>query len=114
SVVPTQLIGLKEKFADSKKKIPGWKSGDGKVEELRDFFYHGHIVRGDNHFCYYIRTAAYYQKYKEKIKNWLKETVRLEILKKEKDDSIVFSVIVAPMHFSNTAFVEAVNENVFD
>lgn len=114
SVVPTQLIGLKEKFSDSKKKIPGWKSGDGKVEELRDFFYHGHIVRGDNHFCYYIRTAAYYQKYKEKIKNWLKETVRLEILKKEKDDSIVFSVIVAPMHFSNTAFVEAVNENVFE
>lgn len=114
SVVPTQLIGLKEKFVDSGRQIPEWSPGEGKVEELKDFFYHGHIVRGDNHFCYYIRTAAYYQNYKERINEWLEKTVRPAILEKEKDDSIAFNVIVAPMHFSNTAFVEAVNENVFE
>lgn len=112
SVVPTQLIGLKEETSNSKditvKRLPS----EGAVETLKDYFYQGHIIRDDNHFCYYIRTAAYYQAYKNEISEWLGR-VREAIRAREAKDKVIFNIIVNPMHFSNTGFVEAVNEVVF-
>lgn len=112
SVVPTQLIGLKEEFPDQRNKEIKRLPDVGKVESLKNYFYQGHIIRDDNHFCYYIRTAAYYQAYKKQIAKWLVE-VRNAILKREGGNKVIFNIIVNPMHFSNTGFVEAVNEVVF-
>ena len=112
SVVPTQLIGLKGEVNAEKDIVPEPIVCNGKVESLKNYFYHGHIYRNDNHFCYYIRTAAYYQDHKEEIKNWL-EGIRNSILDKKCNHNAVFNIIVSPMHFSNTGFMEAVNEVVF-
>lgn len=110
SVVPRQLIGLKEvsKYAG---RVKGDRlSGAGDVDSLENYFYYGHIMRDDNHFRFYIRTASYFQEYQTDIRDWLKRVKK----KIEKGDNVSYNIIVSPMHFSNTAFVEAVNEVVFD
>lgn len=113
SVVPTQLIGLQEKGNREENHWLEWKAGPGIPESLEEYFYHGHIVRNDNHFCYYIRTANYYQRYRKDICDWLREIKDSIIKNASHDETVVFNVIVAPMHFSNTAFTEAVNDVVF-
>lgn len=118
SVVPTQLIGLKQSSEQElfewsngtkKRRIPG----SGEVETLKNYIYYGHIVRDENHFCYYVRTAAYSHAYKKEIYSWLTQ-VKECLQDKNDEDKIVFNIIVSPLHFSNAGFAEAVNKEVFN
>ncbi len=113
SVVPSQLIGLKEEFKGRRIEKTKDISGTGHVDTLKDYFYYGHIERDNNHFCYYIRTAAYFQRYQAEIKKWL-SGVKNDINSNLRQKVVSYNVIVNPMHFSNTGFVEAVNEVVFN
>lgn len=112
SVVPTQLIGLKESIAETEDRKVELIEGKGNVESLKDYFYFGHIYRNVNHFQYYIRTANYFKNFQYEIKLWL-EKVKDSINAKRRTNIVYFDIVVSPMHFSNTAFVEAVNEVVF-
>ena len=113
SVVPSQLIGLKEEFKGKEIKMPKKFSDSGHVDSLKDYFYYGHVERDNNHFCYYIRTAAYFQRYQTEIKSWLSK-VKKDINNDLEHKVVSYNVIVNPLHFSNTGFVEAVNEVVFN
>lgn len=113
SVVPTQLIGLK-KDADLVHRDQKYVySSAGDIESLRNYFYFDHVERGSNHYQIYIRTANYYADKSKEVNEWLKNTVKNAIARQRGDAVISFSVLVNPLHFSNAAFVEAVNEIVF-
>lgn len=113
SVVPTQLIGLKEKINDDIPRDDQKVSGVGKIKSLDGFFYYDHVQRGANHYQIYIRTAHYFAKYEVQIKDWLEHMVAPDIRKK-KTGILSFDILVHALHFSNAAFVEAVNEKVFN
>lgn len=113
SVVPTQLIGLKEKIDNEVQECGGTVSGIGKIKSLDGSFYYDHVQRGTNHYQVYIKTANYFAKYESQIKDWLKEKVAPDI-KNKKVGILSFDILVHALHFSNAAFVEAVNEKVFN
>lgn len=75
----------------------------------------GHVSRNDNHFHYHIYDEQFFSDNKVKVNEWLSGHV--SNLLASSDDS-VFSdtdsvLIIAPKHFSNTMFVNKVNELVF-
>lgn len=115
SVVPTQLIGLKEKNEKNENEKRLIIDSAGQIESLKEYFYCDHIYRGENHYRYYIRTAKYINdvKNRENIRKWLQD-VRKLLPSKAKEKRTAFDIIVNPMHFSSTAFVELVNEVVFN
>lgn len=112
SVVPTQLIGLKKRNDYNRHKISYESQGD--ISSIRDYFYFDHVERGTNHYQIYMRTAHYYTNNSKQIDTWLKEIVKNNITSRIRKDVLSFDVLVNPLHFSNAAFVEAVNENVFN
>lgn len=113
SVVPTQLIGLKEKIDNEIREGNVEVSGIGKIGSLDGHFYYDHVRRGMNHYQVYIKTANYFAKYEFQIKEWLQEKVAPDI-KNKKAGILSFDILVHALHFSNAAFVEAVNEKVFN
>lgn len=114
SVVPTQLIGLKDRLKKEPLAVDFKYQSEGKIETLKDYFYYDHVERGSNHYQIYVRTANYYANYEESINDWLITSVRKKI-KEDRDDKVLsFDVLVNPLHFSNAAFVESVNEKVFN
>lgn len=113
SVVPTQLIGLKKKSETGNKLQKFVYKSAGDIQSLKDYFYFDHVERGSNHYQIYIRTANYYASNAEKINSWLNNIVRAKI-SEQRQESLSFDVLVNPLHFSNAAFVEAVNEVVFN
>jgi len=73
---------------------------------------YGHIERGSNHFQFYFHIERVFQENKFELDEWLK-TVKKYLI-----DNEIYSVtdnvlIVAPEHFTNTGFVNTVNELVF-
>lgn len=114
SVVPTQLIGLKDRLEKGSIVSDFTYQSKGKIDSIKNYFYYDHVERGSNHYQLYVRTANYYANYKDDINKWLETTVQKEI-KAHRDEKVLsFDVLVNPLHFSNAAFVEAVNENVFN
>ncbi len=113
SVVPTQLIGLTESENADEIKENKYYSYE-KVDSIKNYFYYDHVERGANHYQIYIRTANYYIGHENKIRDWLKDNVRPRIIAKRSNLLLTFDVLVNPLHFSNSAFVDAVNEMVFN
>ena len=66
-----------------------------------------HIIRGDNHFLYYIDTDKFYKNNKSKIKKWLHE------LRKRFGEVNKPVVLIAPEHNTNVEFANDVNEIIF-
>ena len=79
-----------------------------KVWLTEDMVQYGHIVRGENHFHFYIKIEAFFEKNKDVINDWLCE-VKTNLDTKASDAV----VIVAPEHYSNVAYVNLVNEVLF-
>ena len=66
-----------------------------------------HIVRGNNHFLYYIDTDRFHADNKQEIKEWLTGLRQ----KFDKTNSPV--VLIAPEHNTNAEFANEVNEIIF-
>lgn len=125
STVPVQRIKLRNEVSP----LPQCESFVGNIGVLRtsdidqtnqyyNFLYYGHIHRAENHFQYYIRTAhLIHSLYADKkhidkdFKDWLL-SCKSEIDIKAKNGCI--DIIVAPAHFSNSTFVNVINNMVFD
>jgi len=78
------------------------------------YLYYCHLNRGDNHYQYYIRTANFIQ---DQLSNNNKELFSWFRFIKEKEtisNKNTVNIIVSPSHFSNEAFVSAINQHVFE
>lgn len=78
------------------------------------YLYYCHLNRGDNHYQYYIRTANFIQDQlsnnNEELFSWFRFIKDKETITNKN----TVNIIVSPSHFSNEAFVSAINQYVFD
>jgi len=91
-------------------------------EEENNFFIltnnaleYGHTIRNNNHFHYHIYDEVFYKENEKSIKSWIYYIVKYQL---EKNSSINYSdtdniLIIAPKHFSNTIFINVINEILF-
>lgn len=110
SVVPMHAIGIRKKNVD-RNDIDVSEQEMKRLTELSKFLVYDHIERNGNHFNYYFATEKLwdFQDVRENIQEWLKEKKELLPIEECK----VYDIIVAPLHFSNTAFLEEVNACLF-
>lgn len=80
-----------------------------RIELLKDSLVYGHVERNGNHFMYYIKTEDLFHKNRDIIKNWLSNIS----ITKNYYNEFVYDFIISPMHYSNTGFIEEVNNHVF-
>lgn len=109
SVVPMHAIGIRKREIV---KID--KTGDegGRIQDLSKFLVYKHVERNGNHFNYYFATEKLWDfpEIRNKVRYWLKQK-EVELFKT--DQYKVYDIIVAPLHYSNTVFVEEVNGCLF-
>lgn len=110
SVVPMHAISIKK----GRRKIDRYKICDEeekKLEELSKFLRYKHVERNGNHFNYYFSTEKLWDftEVRKNVQEWLKQRKALF----QTGECKVYDIIVAPLHFSNTAFVEEVNTWLF-
>lgn len=110
SVVPMHAIGIRKK--NMSEDIHDVSEPEmTKLEELSEFLIYDHIERNGNHFSYYFATEKLWDfpDVRKNVQEWLKEKKKLLPVEECK----VYDIIVAPLHFSNTAFLEEVNAYLF-
>lgn len=118
SIVPMHAIRMKSRYADQE-TVPVWKKEDReelkKIEKLSQYLIYSHITRKGNHFQYYFQTERYMANptVEEEVCKWL-EACQTEYKRSLNRESVVFDVIVSPLHFSNAAFTNAVNKYFFN
>ena len=111
STIPNQAFGLSEevdfviKEAEVKEIV---KSEKRELECLKECLLYGHTVRNENHFLYYFSTELLAQDQEKEIEK------TLNVWRKNCSFADnVYHVIVSPIHFTNSVFIEYVNETVF-
>lgn len=109
SIVPMHAIGMKK---HGRVQIEADGIADEQIHDLTKFLVYRHVERNGNHFNYYFATERLwdYQEIRNKIHNWLSEK-KSELFMAEQYK--VYDIIVAPLHYSNSVFVEEVNECLF-
>lgn len=109
SVVPMHAIGIK-KSGNIEQAEKG--NDNEQIQDLAKFLVYRHVERNGNHFNYYFATERLWDfpEIREKIRKWL-GMKKAEL--RETDGFKVYDIIVAPLHYSNTVFVEEVNEHLF-
>ncbi len=119
STVPMILIKPKQRAAS---KIRFKQAGSYAQSFLRtpdsaEYLYYCHLNRAENHYQFYIRTAAllndYLQRDDEKLDAWFREIRTKEVEGSQEKGSAQINIIVSPQHFSNESLVAAVNDRVF-
>lgn len=110
SVVPMQAIGIKK----PEKVVPDKRSEeeDARLEELSRILVFRHVERNGNHYSYYFATEKLWDfpDIRDNIRAWLKRK-NSELF--QNHECKVYDIIVAPLHYSNTVFVEEVNGCLF-
>lgn len=109
SIVPMHAIGIR-KFGYVNKEV--MEEDDEQIKDLAKFLVYKHVERNGNHFNYYFATERLWDfpEIRGKIRKWLGEK-KAEL--RETNGCKVYDIIVAPLHYSNTVFVEEVNEHLF-
>ena len=111
SVTPAINFGFPET------KIISKDEKDRIIKFTADSLGYGHIVRNNQHFHYHIYDENFINDNKDNIIKWLREKVNNRIRQDElcglnyKDSDNV--LLIAPKHFSNTTFINIVNEILF-
>lgn len=72
-----------------------------------------HIVREQNHFHYYIQIESFFTENKEAVKRWLSNNDRVSVKSSIEYKDTEYVLIFAPGHYTNTGFVNLVNELLF-
>ncbi len=88
------------------------KIQDRKFELKPEHLKHGHLVRGESHFRFYVEIEPFFETNEPAIRMWLK-SLRQTMLENYIFDETDRIVIVAPAQFANTIFVNHVNEILF-
>ena len=112
SVVPMQAIGIKKQGDRLKRQVyNGLDEETERLQELSKFLVYDHVERNGNHFNYYFSTEKLWDfpDIRKNVQIWLEGQKSLF----PKEERKVYDIIVAPLHFSNTAFVEEVNGYLF-
>lgn len=115
SVVPMQKINLKvEGSVENASDIEITKDEEENIHRvinLSHYVIYQHVVRNNNHHMFYFETEKYMKDERKNIGEWLQgEEIQHAFRKKQ---GLVFDILVAPLHYSNTVFVEEVNMQVF-
>lgn len=110
SVVPMHAISMRKPENAGSRNLPN--DSDEQIADLSKFLVYKHVERNGNHFNYYFATEKLWDfpDVREKVRHWLEEKAG-ELFGKEKCK--VYDIIVAPLHYSNTVFVEEVNGCLF-
>lgn len=76
---------------------------------------HLHVVRGSNHYRYYLDTDRFLEKNEGAIVNWCKE-VRRDLSEADNKDTWVNKrkFIIAPSHTTNAKFISILNSKIFE
>ncbi len=104
SVTPTLIFGK-----PTARNINGDKN---KFDLPPETLLYGHLKRGIKHFHYYIRIEKFFQKNIKKIEDWL-DTLKKKDFFIETFNETSRVIIIAPGHYSNTGFINLVNEKLF-
>lgn len=109
SIVPMHAIGIRKKASINVDEIG---NDDEEIRDLSRFLVYRHVERNGNHFNYYFATEKLWNSpdIRNKIRKWL-ERKETELFGEEQCK--VYDIIVAPLHYSNTVFVEEVNGSLF-
>lgn len=116
SVVPTQMIRLNKIEYSQDIEDPVEIFANTTTEcFLNDFankkyLHYGHIERNNNHFQYYFRLSRLYHDKKNDIEDWLKKLKNNYNFVMDR----TVNIIVAPQHYSNTGFINSVNNIIFN
>ena len=131
SVIPLIKIGLSEEWDEQPKDEMELlsKSKKGDIKLLKGYVLYGHLSRDDNHFEYYPQTEKLMQhinrnKNLEKVfDSWAKavgEDIKSIRNKRRKIKGILkgelttYDFIVAPIHATNTLFIEKINKKAIN
>lgn len=119
STVPTQQFYLKSDVPARERPKEAETENDERVAKIRGNLLYGHIVRGHNHFQFYLQTRQYFQQERESIKDWLKDLSRCAEsensgLVGEKVSGRHIDVLVVPKQTSNVEFSQYVYEYYFN
>lgn len=111
SVVPMHAISIRKRNS-SKESTNGNDWEIDRMNELSKILIYKHIERNGNHFNYYFSTEKLWEneQIKKNIEKWLKRQSE-KLFGRERYK--VYDIIVAPLHYSNTVFVEEVNNWLF-
>ena len=118
SIVPMHAIRINSRTVNGTTGSPEWSEEDKreleKVKKLSEYLVYQHIVRKNNHFQYYFDMEKYFNdvSVKKDVEEWLKGC-RCSYDDAQNSEEMIFNVIVAPLHFSNATFVNAVNRYFF-
>lgn len=109
SIVPMHAIGIKRHGEPQIAR----DSADGQIQDLVKFLVYRHVERNGNHFNYYFATERLwdYPEVRNRIRCWLGDK-KGELF--QTNQNKVYDIIVAPLHYSNTVFIEEVNESLFE
>lgn len=117
SVVPMHAISIRRPYPESWQETGTEKSSIeteelDRLKELSDILVYRHVERNGNHFNYYFETERLWENegIKANVEEWLRIQGNNLFGKKEHK---VYDIIVAPLHYSNTVFVEEVNNCLF-
>lgn len=114
SVVPIQKIQLRNtKITNVNIQDSNFhKINNMRVESLSKYLIYKHVERNNNHYTYYFETEKFMKGEKDQIGKWLKDECESKI--QNESGKLVYDILVAPLHYSNSAFVEEVNMRVFN
>lgn len=112
-IKPKQRAESKIRFKQDGNYTRSFLQNPGSAQHL----YYSHLNRGENHYQFYIRTAAllndYLQRDDKKLNAWFQEIRKKEVEDVQKKGTDQINIIVSPLHFSNESLVAAVNDRVF-
>jgi hypothetical protein len=113
STVPTQQLRLK-KYKSLRLTLDKEKERERNNRVLllllkSKCIKYGHILRGKNHFQYYINTQEFFYKAQKDIKGWLGE-----LKTKFQPDKSKLNIIFVPEHNTNVGFAQFVNIYCFN
>lgn len=108
SIIPSQMIGLRENDKDVLQYEIA--SNYKRLAALKRYVREGHYERNKSHYQYYINSEEFFENNRDQIALWL-EGIRKDI--NPFSDTLHYDIIVCPIHSSNAAFVELVNEKIF-
>ncbi|MBC2705144.1 hypothetical protein [Desulfobacula sp.] len=74
---------------------------------------YGHVKRGNNHYHFYLHIEKLFQDNKDSIEKWLQNSVKKDLATNIQYSAADKVLIIAPEHFSNTDFINTVNEELF-
>lgn len=105
-IMPGAIFSLWGEHAGTFRKLVGNIDKNRKrIDALYGNVFYSHIYHGNNHFQFYIDFKKLYEENKEDIDS---------DLRKNCVQQDCFHVIVSPLQLSNSTFVKAVIDNVFD